>query len=150
MIPNDTQEKKIVRRNQKRIMIYEMLFEGRNYEEISQVCGYSKIHLKRSLGPSGKWYADYMEWATDKTDAIEKDVRLRIKKRMNEAMVVLEYALTIAKSDPRTAVKAARDLLDRGGLKAPEKVEITNPYDQAEKLAQWMENKNKPKQPTDE
>jgi len=150
MKQNDTPEKKIVRRNQKRILIYEMLFEGRNFKEIAEASGFSDTHLRRCLGPSGKWYADYMEWATDKTDAIEKDVRLRIKKRMNEAMVVLEYALTIAKSDPRTAVKAARDLLDRGGLKAPEKVEITSPYDQAEKLAQWMENKNKPKQPTDE
>ena len=138
-----------VRRNKRKLNAYEMLFEGRTYKEIAEATGWSEGHLRNYLGPSGKWYGDYMLWANDKADAIEKEVRLRIKKRTNEAMTVLEYALTITKSDPRTAVKAANSILDRGGFKAPEKVEISNPYDQAERLANWIEEKNKPKQPNE-
>lgn len=146
----DEEQKPKVKRTRKKLTAYEMLFEGRTYKELSEVTGWDEGYLKNCLGPSGKWYPDYMLWANDKADAIEREVRLRLKKRLNESMTVLEHALTLVKTDPRTAVKAANSILDRGGLKAPEKVEITNPYDQAEKLAQWIENKNKPKQPKDE
>lgn len=146
----ETTEKKTVKRNRKRLTLYEMMFEGRTFHEMSEVSGYDEKYLKNTFCPSGRWYSDYMLWANDKAEAIEKEVRLRIKKRTNEAMTVLEYALTITKTDPRTAVKAANSILDRGGFKAPEKVEISNPYDQAERLANWIEEKNKPKQPTNE
>ena len=144
------QEIKPIKRNRKRLAIYEMMFEGKTFAEISTASGYNNSYLRTKLGPGGKWYPDYMQWANDVAEIVEKETRLRMRKRLNEAMTVLEVALTLVKSDPRTAVKAANSILDRGGLKAPEKIEVTNPYDQAERLARWIEEKNKPKQPNNE
>lgn len=144
------QEKIKIRRTRKRLAIYELLFSGKTFHEIADASTYNEHYLRTVLGPSGKWYPDYMLWANEQAEIIERSARVRMRQRLTEAMTVLEYALTIVKTDPRTAVKAANSILDRGGLKAPEKIEVTNPYDQAERLAQWIENRNKPKQPTDE
>lgn len=142
-----TEEKKPIRRTARRIRIYLYRYEGKTYAEISRMdgIGYSAGHLENVLGPSGKWYQDYMLWANEMADVSEKEARLRVRKRLEQALTVLEIALTKHDSDLRTAVKAANSILDRGGLKAPEKILFENPYDQAERLAQWIENKNKPK-----
>lgn len=145
----NTEQKPTVKRTKRKLLVYQAHFDGQTYQQIAQLEGvnYDAGYLANMLAPTGKWYNDYLLWASDKTDAIEKEVRIRIKKRMDEAMVVQEYMLTLAKTNPKEAARAARDLLDRGGLKAPEKVEVTNPYDHAEQLAQWIEGRNKPKQP---
>lgn len=146
-----TTENKPLKRTRRRLLVYQSLFDGQTFQQIAQLEGvnYNEHYLRTVMGPSGKWYSDYLLWATDQTDAIEKGVRIRIKKRMDESMTVQEYMLTLAKTNPKEAARAARDLLDRGGLKAPEKVEVTNPYDHAEQLAQWVEGRNKPKQPNE-
>lgn len=145
------EEIKPIKRTRRRLQIYNALFDGKTFQEIADLegVGYNVHYLRTVLGPSGRWYPDYMLWANDKADIIERESRIRIRKRLSESLTVLEYALTQVKGDLRTAVKAANSLLDRGGLKAPEKIEVSNPYDQAERLAQWIEGKNKPKQ-TDE
>ncbi len=144
-------ENKPIRRTKRRLLIYEAVFEGQTFHQISELqgVGYNYSYLREVLGPSGKWYPDYMLWANDKTDIMEREARMRVRKRLSEAMTVLEYALTAVKTDLRTAVKAANSILDRGGMKAPEKVEFTSPYDHIAEVAKWITEKNKPK-PKDE
>lgn len=129
--------------NGKKLLAFEMKFDGDTYQNIAEKTGYSQAYLGKCFKREGKWRAHYDDYEAKRVDEIEKEGRIRIKKRIAEALTVQETLLTMIKTNPREAGKAARDLLDRGGLKAPEKIEVTDPDDHAEKITKWFENKAK-------
>lgn len=129
--------------NGKKLLAFELKFDRVNYKEIAEKTGYTENYIHRAFRTTGSWIEHYSWWREQRVNEIEKDGRLRIKQRIEEALTVQETMLTLIKSNPKEAARAARDLLDRAGLKAPEKVEVTSPIDQAEAITKWFEGKNK-------
>lgn len=134
--------------NGKKHKVFELKFEGETYKKIAEETGYSEHYLKKCFKHEGKWRQHYDYWEEQRLEDIEQDGRKRIKKRIAESLTVQETLLTLVGTNPREAGKAARDLLDRAGLKAPEKIEITDPDDKAEKVMKAMERRKAQKQQT--
>lgn len=133
--------KKYPRLTGRKLKAFQMKFDGVLYKEIANAIHCSVYNVDRLFCKNGPWYEHYRHWEEERCKDIEYEARVRIKKRINEAMTVQEILLTMLKSNPREAAKAARDILDRAGLKAPEKIEVTDPEDKAEKITQWFEKK---------
>lgn len=127
--------------NGKKQMAFELKFDGETYQNISQKTGYSESWIKKCFAREGKWYDHYEHWEAGRIADIEKEGRARIKKRIAEALTVQETMLTLIRTNPKEAARAARDLLDRAGLKAPEKIEVSDPEDHAERITEWFENR---------
>lgn len=138
---NITDQKQYPRLNGKRLKAFELKFDGETYQVISQQTGWSESWLRQVFMKEGKWRAQYDDWEDKRIEEIEAEGRKRIKKRISESLTVLEHNLTIVANNPREAARAARDLLDRAGLKAPEKIEITDPDDKAEKIMKALEKR---------
>jgi hypothetical protein len=122
---------------------FTMKFDGQSYKEISIEIHWTEGHIRNLFSKGGRWHDHFKAWEEERIKEIEAEGRARIKKRITEAMTVQETVLTMVKSNPREAARAARDLLDRAGLKAPEKIEVSDPADQADAIMKWIENKNK-------
>lgn len=129
------------RLNRKKQKVFDLKFDGETYQKICDETGYSVGHLRKMLMKNGKWRAHYDWWEGQRLDEIEREGRQRIKKRISEALTVMEHNLTIVATNPREAGRAARDILDRAGLKAPEKIEITDADDKAEKMLKVLERR---------
>lgn len=125
----------------KKLMVFEMKFDGETYQNISAKSGYSELYLRKVFKREGKWREHYDHWEQERITDIEKEGRARIKKRIAEALTVQETMLTLIRTNPKEAARAARDLLDRAGLKAPEKIEVSDPEDHAERITEWFENR---------
>lgn len=124
-------------------LIFQMEFEGYTRKEIASSSGFSENTLNIYLAKNGKWRAAYDSWSNELLGDIMKEARLRLKKRVSDALTVQEYLLTQIKSNPREAGRAARDLLDRVGMVAPKiKTELSF-EDRAEKITRIFETRNR-------
>ncbi len=121
---------------------FQMKFDGETYKTIAEETGYSESYLGKVFRKEGAWKEHYDWWEDQLVKDIERDGRIRIKKRIAEALTVQETMLLMVKTNPKEASRAARDLLDRAGLKAPEKIELTDADDKAEKMAKWFDGKS--------
>lgn len=148
--PTKQPEQTFQKLNGKKQIAFEMKFDGDTYQNISEKTGYSHSWIKKCFSREGKWYDHYTHWEQERIDEIEREGRARIKKRISEAITVQETMLTMLNSHPKEAARAARDLLDRAGLKAPEKIEVSDPEDHAERITEYFENKKKLKEKTNE
>lgn len=135
-------QKEYPRLTGKKAVVFQMKFDGEIYKVISEKTGYSEGYIKRVFSKGGAWKEHYDWWEELLIKDIERDGRIRIKKRIAEALTVQETMLLMVKSNPKEASRAARDLLDRAGLKAPEKIELTDADDKAEKMAKWFDGKS--------
>lgn len=123
--------------------VFQMEFEGYNRREIAAVTGISENTLNIYLAKNGKWRLEYDFWRVEILGEIEKEARLRIKKRINEALTVQEILLTQIKSNPREAGRAARDILDRAGMVSPRIRTKISVDDKAEKITRIFETRNR-------
>lgn len=145
---NSTIEKKTrlnFGRTKRKLLVYEMKFNGNTYSEISAATGYSLHTVGNCMQPgTGKWYKDFRDWVDEQRKILEEEARDRIRKNIDGSLAVLLRAVTEFEKRPTLAVAAARDILDRAGLKEPDKILLENPSD--DKMAQindWLQKKKK-------
>lgn len=125
---------------------FSLRLEGYTYAQIAEKTAWSEFSLRKYFSPKGKWYQKYETWREDAIKFIETETRIRLKRNLDHAITVLEYALTLAKTNPAVALRAAEKIMDLNGFTPynAEDVRKTQPLeDRAEKLAQWFEHKNK-------
>ena len=143
MQENTTQpQKEFPKLTGRKAIAFQMKFDGETYQKISEATNLSSNYIAKVFYKGGAWREHYDWWEEIEVKEIERVGRLRIKKRIAEALTVQETMLVMVKSNPKEAARAARDLLDRAGLKAPEKIEVTDADDKAEKMAKWFEGKS--------
>lgn len=123
--------------------VFQLEFEGSTRREIAEATGISENTLNIYLAKNGKWRPTYDSWRNEVLGEIESEARLRIKKRINEALTVQEILLTQIKSNPKEAGRAARDLLDRAGMTAPRIQARISVDDKAEKITKIFEARNR-------
>ena len=132
-------------RTKRKLLVYEMKFNGNTYSEISAATGYTLGTLRHCMQPGmGKWYKDFRVWVDEQRKILEDEARDRIRKNIDDSLTVLLKAVADFKNRPVLAVAAAKDILDRAGLKEPDKILVENPPD--DKMAQiheWLQNKKK-------
>lgn len=124
-------------------VVFQMEFEGYTRREIAESTGISEHTLNVYLAKNGKWRSKYDSFRVELLGEIENEARLRIKKRINEALTVQEILLTQIKSNPKEAGCAARDLLDRAGMIAPRIQTKVSVDDNAEKITRIFETRNR-------
>lgn len=124
--------------------VFQMEFEGYTRREIAESTGISEHTLNIYLAKNGKWRSEYDAFRVELLGEIEKEARLRIKKRINEALTVQEILLTQIKSNPREAGRAARDILDRAGMVSPRIQTMISVDDKAEKITRIFETRSNP------
>lgn len=137
-----TIKKEFPRLTGRKAVVFQMKFDGEIYKVIAEKTGYSEAYIHKVFSKGGLWKEHYDWWEDQLVKDIERDGRIRIKKCIVEALIVQETMLSMLNRNPKEAARAARDLLDRAGLKAPEKIELTDADDKAEKMAKWFEGKS--------
>lgn len=127
----------------KQAMAFSLRVNGLTYEQIAKQTGWSEYSLRKYFSLKGKWHTEYETWSHETIGLIEKDTRMRIKRDLAKAMTVLEYALTLVKTNPSLALRAAEEILDRGGLCGYERStdNQNTGEDVAEKIMRWYENR---------
>lgn len=127
----------------RKAVAFQMKFDGETHKTIAEATSYSENYINNVFRKDGVWREHYNWWEDQLVKEIERDGRIRIKKCIVEALIVQETMLAMLNRNPKEAARAARDLLDRAGLKAPEKIELTDADDKAEKMAKWFDGKSK-------
>jgi hypothetical protein len=127
---------------QKKFSVFQLEFEGRKRQEMASITGISEHTLNIYMAKNGKWRPEYEIWTKEVLGDIEKETRLRIMKRVREALTVQEILLTMIKTNPGEAGRAARDILDRAGLITPKSGKaLESPDDKAEAITKFFENR---------
>lgn len=127
----------------KQLIAFEMRFDGATHGEIATAINLSESWIRKCFARAGKWYDHYDFWEQERINDLEDFTKRRIKKNIKKAMEVQEEMLKLGAKDPKHASRAARDILDRAGFKAPEKIELGDPISKAEEITKWFENRGK-------
>ena len=119
---------------------FALRLEGHTYAQIAQQTLWSELSLRKYFSQKGKWHQEYDLWRQEAVKDIETETRIRIRRDMEHAMTVLEYALMLKNTFPGVSMRAAERILDMGGLtrNPPEPPKQTS-EDLVEKLVQWYE-----------
>lgn len=134
----------------KQAVAFQMRFDGAHYQEIADAIGLSERWTRILFCKTGKWHDHYDFWEQEKINDLEEETKRRIKKNIKKAMKVQEEILDLGVKDAKHAGRAARDILDRAGFKAPEKIELGDPISKAEEITKWFENRGKLQRKTDD
>lgn len=131
-------------RTKRKLLVYEMKFNGNTYKEISAVTGYTHFTIANCMQPgTGKWYKDFRVWVDEQRKLLEEEARDRIRKNVDNSLAVLLKAVAEFDKRPTLAVAAARDILDRAGITEPEHLVVDNPPDdKMEQIHNWLKKKN--------
>jgi len=146
MIKNNLQVRSV-----RKLMAFQMKFRGSTYEQISQATGYSVQYLENVFWRGGKWSDEYISWRTYQLEIINErflDMFIAQATDANQQIVnIARGVLTIRKLNPdgteaikevplkgSEVLKAAQDILDRAGFKAPEKLEVKTPVSAAKSI----------------
>lgn len=146
MIENNLQIRSI-----RKLMAFQMKFRGSTYDQISQITKYTVQYLESVFWRGGKWFEEYTSWRTYQLEIInERFVDMFIAQATDANQQIVNIArgtLTVKKILPdgqemikevplkgAEVLKAAQDILDRAGFKAPEKLEVKTPANAAKTI----------------
>lgn len=123
---------KKIKLNRKMVEAFHLKFDRVTVRRMSEITGYSISYLSKAFNPYGRWYDAYNEWKQEQLDIIKVQAEEKIKHSLDLATDVMLSFITPEKdgknnNHPKYIIAAAKDILDRGGLKAPEKLVIDDP-----------------------
>lgn len=124
-----------VRISKRILSVFQAKYEGKKYDDIAKETRYSVNTLYKNLQKSGKWYLPYLDYEKELNDEAVRKAKEILRKEASTAATIMVAALAFIKSDPRLAVDAAKDTLDRVGLKPAQDVNVKG---QAEDVAEEM------------
>lgn len=143
----DGSSKGKVRINKRILKAFEMKFDGKSYEEIANETKYKYNYIMKQFSIAGTWLPYYDKYREEITEQIIKDTRFKYKKHMDKASDVMIATMAFLKSDPRVAQEAAKDILDRGGMKPVQEISVKEKVlTVAEELAAELEEQKKQNQ----
>ena len=123
---------------------FALRLEGNSYAKIANMTGWSEFSLRKYFSTKGKWHSEYEFWKADAIKHIESETRIRIQKDVAHAISVIEHALTLYKTNPSVALRAAEKILDLNGFlpyDSTTKPDEIMAMDQAERMARWFESR---------
>jgi hypothetical protein len=126
---------KKVRISKRILKVFQARYEGKKYEDISKETGYSLNTLYKYFQKNGRWYIPYIEFEKDLNDEVIRVAKEMHRKGAIDATKINLAALSFIKSDPRIALDAAHDILDRAGLKPAQDITLK---DESENVAEEM------------
>src|SRR3990172_5769881 len=133
---NTTQPTTKTPRISKRILnVFQAKYESKKYEDIAKETGYSIKTLYSNFKKAGKWYLPYLNYEKELNDETVRKAKEVLRKDGTTAATIMVAALSYIKSDPRLAVEAAKDVLDRIGLKPAQDINLK---DESENVAEEM------------
>lgn len=123
---------------------FALRLEGNSYAQIASLTGWSEFSLRKYFSTKGKWHSEYESWRTAAVKDVESETRIRIQKDVAHAVSVIEHALTLYKTNPSVALRAAEKILDLNGFlpyDSTARLEAISSIDQAERMAKWLETR---------
>jgi len=116
--------KKTPRLRKRILQAFQGKYEGKKYEDIATETKYSIKTLYTNFQKNGVWYQLYLDYEKDLNDEIIRQAKEVLRKEGRTAATIMVAALAFIKSDPRLAVDAAKDVLDRVGLKPAQDINL--------------------------
>jgi len=115
-------------------------YEGNTYEEISEALSgrWKPGTLAVYFSKGKKWHDAYVKFESEQSKAIVNEARTVMKRNAVNAAKVQVILLNLVKQDPKVALQAAKDILDRAGLK-PVDVVVTPPESKVKEITDWFQ-----------
>lgn len=127
--------------NTRQLKAFEMKFKGHTYQQIHNETGYTVKTLETYFWNQGRWYDQYQSWRAYQIEIIQErfaDMFIAQATDANQQVVNIAKGVLVSKTlnqDGTEKVKeiplkgdvvlrAAQDIMDRAGFKAPEKLEV--------------------------
>jgi len=115
-------------------------YDGKTHKEISELLDgrWKPGTLDVYFTKGRKWHDAYVEFESEQSRLIVESARTVLKRNAKNAAEIQVILLGLVKQDPNVAQKAAKDILDRAGLK-PVDVIITPPESKANEITNWFQ-----------